>query len=259
MKTDGESNHSLRAYDYLKRKLRSGDLQPGMRLVNRALAQEIGVSYTPVREAINRLTSEGFLEHIPGIGVYVRIPDPRDIQELMGIREALETYAITEAVRYITDEQIAVLQSFCDEWLQVMRANRTFQFTEEQIRLWLSLDQSFHQTLIASANNHLLTKFIRDQRLLERIFGTLQMEGRPGAKSVHDFNPVSWPRIWRQHAALVRALRRRDVESARHWITVQVRDTAKQFAAYFEYRRQIESGGTGRQDMLEVVRRYSNS
>lgn len=226
--------------------------------MNRALAQEIGVSYTPVREAINRLISEGFLEHIPGIGVYVRIPDPRDIQELLGIREALECYAVTEAVHHITDEEIAVLQSLCDDWLQVMRTNRTFQFTQEQIQHWLSLDQAFHQTLVASANNRLLTKIMQDQRLLERIFGTLQMESHHGAKSVHEFNPVSWPRIWRQHAETVRALRRRDSAAARTWIMIQVRDTKRQFDAYFEYRRQIEHSGTNRHETLDVVRRYSN-
>jgi len=56
------------AYQRIHAKVVSGELEPGSRLVNRTLSKELGVSTIPVREALRRLASEGFAEHIPGAG-----------------------------------------------------------------------------------------------------------------------------------------------------------------------------------------------
>jgi DNA-binding GntR family transcriptional regulator len=245
------------AYEHLRRKLVEGEILPGMRLGNRKLAQEMGVSYTPVREALSRLISEGFVEHIRGVGAYVRMPDAREIEELLSIREVLESHAVAEAIRQITADELKVLDSVCSEWLAVLRANRTFQFKRKQLDRWIYLDQLFHETIILAAKNRLLTKFMRDQRLLEKVFGSLRLETAGGSKTVSDFSNVSWPRIWRQHAALVRAIRRRNVKAARYWIHSQIADSKKQFEAFFKYKFEVERQGRDGESTLEAVRRYS--
>jgi len=245
------------AYEHLRGKLLKGEIRPGMRLGNRKLAQEIGVSYTPVREALSRLISEGFVEHIKGVGAYVHMPDAREIDELLSIREVLESHAVAEAIRHITPEQFKILDSVCSEWLAVLRANRTFQLKPEQLDRWIHLDQLFHETLILAAKNRRLTKFMRDQRLLEKVFGSLRLETAGGTKTVSDFSTVSWPKIWRQHAALVGAIRRRNVKAARYWISAQVADSKKQFEAFFKYKFEVDRQGGDGESTLEAVRRYS--
>jgi DNA-binding GntR family transcriptional regulator len=245
------------AYEHLRGKLQKGEMPPGMRLGNRKLADEIGVSYTPVREALNRLISEGFVEHIKGVGSYVHIPDNREIAELLSIREVLESHAVAQAIQHITRNQLKVLDSICSEWLGVLRADRTFQLKPGQLERWLYLDQLFHETLVLAANNRLLTKFMRDQRLLEKVFGSLRLETADGTKTVDDFANVSWPRIWRQHAALVGAIRRGNVRAARYWIHKQIADSKMQFRAFFKYKRKVEQPGGDGGSTLEAVRRYS--
>ena len=63
------------AYRHIRSKLSNGTFVPGEQLVNRVLATEIGVSVIPVREAINRLATEGLVEHVPGSGAFVRQAD----------------------------------------------------------------------------------------------------------------------------------------------------------------------------------------
>ncbi|MEO7143672.1 MAG: FCD domain-containing protein [Bryobacteraceae bacterium] len=184
------------------------------------------------------------------------MPDAREMEELLSIREVLELHAVTEAIQRITVDQIEILQSVCTEWLEVMRADRTFQFKSGQLERWTYLDQLFHETLVEAANNRVLTKFMRDQRLLERVFRSMRLEAAGGTKTVFEFTNLSWPRIWRQHAELVRAIRGRKVEIARYWIHAQIADTKQQFAAFFAYKLRPGKQGSSQESTLEAVRRY---
>ena len=76
------SSAAQQTYDQILEKLIAGAIRPGERLVNRTLASELGVSVIPVREALNRLASEGLVEHIPGAGTYARSLDGREIIKL---------------------------------------------------------------------------------------------------------------------------------------------------------------------------------
>jgi DNA-binding GntR family transcriptional regulator len=88
-----EQTLAEKSYDYIRKKLAGGDLPLGQRLVNRVLADEIGGSVIPVREAIHRLASEGLVEHVPGSGAFVRKTDPHDLDNLYVLRDALESCA----------------------------------------------------------------------------------------------------------------------------------------------------------------------
>ena len=96
-----EQTLAEKSYDYIRKRLAGGDLPPGKRLVNRVLADEIGVSVIPVREAIHRLASEGLVEHVPGSGSFVRKTDLHDLDNLYVLRDALESCAAGEAARFL--------------------------------------------------------------------------------------------------------------------------------------------------------------
>ena len=90
--------------------LTRGDLAPGTRLVNRSLAKELGISFTPLREAINQLASEGLVEYVPGGGAFVRRLDRHQLAQLYDLREALEPFAAAEAAKHITEHELEELR-----------------------------------------------------------------------------------------------------------------------------------------------------
>jgi DNA-binding GntR family transcriptional regulator len=166
-----EQTLSEKAYDHLRRKLRSGDLPPGKRLVNRALANEIGVSVIPVREAIHRLATEGLVEHIPGSGAFVRKTDREQLDNLYVLRDALESCAAGEAARNITPYQLEELKSILAEEREIGRqlAGRKYA-TKRQMIDWLDTEQRFHELLMEAARNPLLAKVAHEHRAIGEIF-----------------------------------------------------------------------------------------
>ena len=162
-----------RAYTHIRRKLSSGELSPGSRLVNRALADEIGVSVIPVREAIHRLATEGLIEHVPGSGAFVRKTDPQDLDNLYVLRDALESCAASEAARHIADHQLEELESVLSQARQIARQLQQQTrdcATKRQMNAWLDTEQQFHELLIEAARNPLLAKVIQEHRAIAQIF-----------------------------------------------------------------------------------------
>jgi DNA-binding GntR family transcriptional regulator len=86
--TGGSLRDTVR--DELRRRIVDGELAPGARLVERALATDLGVSRVPVREALHALTAEGFVEERPRRATVVRVLTARDVEDLFDVREALE-------------------------------------------------------------------------------------------------------------------------------------------------------------------------
>jgi DNA-binding GntR family transcriptional regulator len=209
---------SQRAYDYIRDQLLQGRLAPGTQLVNRTLAQEIGVSVVPVREAISRLSSEGLITHVSGAGAYVRKPDRQELVELFGLRDALETYAAAEAARCITEGELAELEAICTGWRKVAArlASENRSATSEEQTAWVDQDLRFHAILISAARNRWLSKTVNEMRLTSRIFTAVRRE--PSM-----ITPTSAKETHRTHAALVAALGKRDADEARKWMSVQIR------------------------------------
>jgi DNA-binding GntR family transcriptional regulator len=162
-----------KSYRHILEKLSRGEFSPGARLVNRALASEIGVSIIPVREAIHRLASEGLIEHVPGAGAFVREPSWRDLDELYVLRDALESCAAEEAALYITEGQLDQLGHNLHEMQRISgEICRRKSSLASQVLLdrWLDLEEEFHEVLIEAARNELLSKVIREHRAITRVF-----------------------------------------------------------------------------------------
>lgn len=83
-----------RTYEYLKSSILSGRLNPGVRLTEEHLAKELGISRTPVREALHKLESEGLIKPLPSRGFIAAQDSKDDIEELFEIRAVLEGYAL---------------------------------------------------------------------------------------------------------------------------------------------------------------------
>jgi DNA-binding GntR family transcriptional regulator len=215
------------AYDHIHALIVSGRLAAGSRVSELSLAGQIGVSRTPVREAIRRLVHEGLLEQVPRLGTVVRAPQRRDIVELYEIREALEGHAVRQAADRITADELTRLTRLCDE---LRRLGRQLQESKARtldaagMRRFLAADLGFHMTLMRSAGNQRLLKLVADSRVLTGIFGTRRQE--------HDLAVVR--ETERYHRCILAAVKRRDGEAARKLLTAHIRASRDEALAHFD-------------------------
>lgn len=180
------------AYHRLIAAIREGGLGPGDRLIETELAERLGISRTPVREAIRQLESDGLVTHLPRAGATVRRLDYAEITELYEMRAVLEGTAARFAARAASDVELSELDAINAE----MRAATTTGALYEANR-------QLHLVLLNAARNRYLVKSVEAVQTTLLILGPSTMEegGRAEAAVA-------------EHAALIEALRARDGDVA---------------------------------------------
>ena len=128
-----------KTYEYLKTGIFSGRFCPGERLAEEHLAEELGVSRTPVREALHKLEQDGLIEPLESRGFCIPNDSPEEIEDLFELRTVLEGYTLTIICERITDEQIAMLEGIIDKADDALRRKRI-----DEVFQWNTL---FHDTL----------------------------------------------------------------------------------------------------------------
>ena len=128
-----------KTYDYLKSNILSGRFVPGERLTEEHLAEELGISRTPVREALHKLEQEGLIEPLESRGFRVPHDSPEEIEDLFDIRTVLEGYTLKIICERITDEQIEKLEEMIDKAEDALRRKRI-----DEVFQW---NTQFHDTL----------------------------------------------------------------------------------------------------------------
>jgi DNA-binding GntR family transcriptional regulator len=104
-------------FETLRKSIVSGDIKPGERLMEVTLAEQMGVSRTPVREAIRRLEAEGLVTMIPRKGTYVSELSIKDMMDVLEIRCSLDRLATTLATKHIESSQIKSLESIHKQYV----------------------------------------------------------------------------------------------------------------------------------------------
>ncbi len=137
-------------YDALHRQIIAGKYKPGDWLRQEDIASQMGVSMTPVREALDLLVSTGLAERVPYRGVRVREMSAKDIADAYGLRLILEPLAAREAALHITPEQVSSLEKVMVEMKKRVRLNEMPQ--ERQ------LSREFHAIIAEASGNGLLTR-----------------------------------------------------------------------------------------------------
>jgi len=137
-------------YDALHRQIIAGKHKPGDWLRQEDIASQMGVSMTPVREALDLLVSTGLAERVPYRGVRVREMSVKDIADAYGLRLILETLAAREAAHNITAEQITSLEKIIAEIKQHVRLH--------EMPLERQLSGEFHSIIAEASGNDLLVK-----------------------------------------------------------------------------------------------------
>ncbi len=188
-------------FDVLHEKILAGIYKPGDWLRQEDIATQLGVSMTPVREALDLLVSAGLAERVPYRGVRVREMSTKDVVEAYGLRLILEALIAQEAARNITPQQVADLESMLEE----MKKHDTLKEVSSERKS----SREFHSAIAEATKNDLLIKLYAvvanafpDWLLYEALFRYPEL--------ITD----SMASTYREHVAIVEALKTGDSERA---------------------------------------------
>ena len=194
-KHDKQQALSETVYYTLREAIIRNLLLPGSVMNERALAEALGVSRTPVRDALRQLTVEGFLTAIPRQGLLVTDLSLKDIEEIYVMRAALEGAAARMSARTISASELVILEDVCAQMAAATEQN--------DVERLLALNGRFHEFLCSTARNKRLTEQVL--RLYDAV--------RPICRtSLAD--PARARQSLQEHEALVAAIRRRDPDDA---------------------------------------------
>ena len=182
-------------YETLREAIRTGALPPGERLMEIQLAEELGVSRTPVREAIRKLELERFVVMLHRRGTYVANLSLKDINEVFEIRAALDGLAAGLAAERITEEELELM-----ERLLVEIAEHIEQRDNQKI---VEADEAFHDILYRASRN---------ERLVGIIYNLREQFTRFRSVSIN--YPGRLQNTLEEHRQLVEAIAQRNAETA---------------------------------------------
>jgi DNA-binding GntR family transcriptional regulator len=208
-----------RAYTALKEVIVSlgvYDRPSEVRLDERRLAQDLGISRTPVREALAQLESEGFVRSVPRRGVYVVRKTKREVIELITAWAALESMAARLITRSATDEEIAALRRMFATFEDGTLHAKLDEYSEVNIE--------FHQAIIRMSRNSALID------LAENLFTHMRMIRR---KTIGEENRAD--RSIRDHMNIIEALERRDTARAEELVRTHALGLAEHVARHADY------------------------
>ena len=179
----------------LRQAIVEGVLQPGERLMEIQMAEELGVSRTPVREAIRKLEQEGFVVMVPRRGTYVADLSLKDINEVFEIRTALDVLAAGLAAERITDEELEESERLLvhiGEYIEMQDMDKI-----------IDADSQFHDLLYKASRNDRLVGIINNLR-----------EQLTRFRSISISYPGRLQNTWEEHRRLLEAIAQRDAEQA---------------------------------------------
>nr|WP_303004258.1 GntR family transcriptional regulator [uncultured Blautia sp.] len=182
-------------FNTLRKAILKGELKPGERLMEIALADRLGVSRTPVREAMRKLELEGLVVMIPRRGAQVANITEKDLNDVLEVRIALENLSIEKACARMTEEQLAQLWDAAEEFEKTMAEGNLVKLAEA--------DVAFHEVIYQYSDNRRLNQVLNNLR--EQIY-------RYRVEYLKDEETRNL--LVKEHKELYEAIRARDVKKA---------------------------------------------
>lgn len=145
------NNLSEKAYQIITEQIITGIISQGTHITDVSLSTSLGISRTPVREALNKLVKDGLIESIPRKGFYVNHLLFEDVSEIYELRELLETFALKRAINKIPEQDINILINLFNEAEENAKEN--------DFKLEIQADRDLHGVIIKYAENKRLEKF----------------------------------------------------------------------------------------------------
>ena len=143
-------------FNTLREAILKGELKPGERLMEMHLANKLGVSRTPIREAIRMLEQEGLAVTIPRKGAQVAKMTEKDLQDVLEVRAALDELAVKCAFDRMTQDQVEELKKAMKKFEEATKT--------DDVRLIVETDEAFHNVIYRAANNPKLEAIVNNSR-----------------------------------------------------------------------------------------------
>jgi DNA-binding GntR family transcriptional regulator len=220
-KTRAVENLSARVYNQIKRLILCNEIMPGQKLHHQELSERLGVSRTPVREALTRLVQEGYVSFLPNRGFTCKEIRIQEAEELYELREALEAFAVERAIAKLTEASLDRLRNKMNSYGRDVQ-NR---FTRER----LVYDQEVHLTIVQLAGNEMLTHTLN--HVFERIVLKRRTDGL--------YDPAPGLAAHEEHLQLLAAMERRDVTAAVVLVRQHIQAGKRNVMADLEQRQAI--------------------
>ena len=182
-------------FNTLRQAILRGELKPGERLMEIQLANKLGVSPTPIREAIRKLELEGLVLMIPRKGAEVADISEKSLRDVLEVRKALEELAVTLTCDKITKAQIAELKAAAEEFRKTLKSGDITQIAEA--------DVNFHDIIYMATDNQKLIQLLnnlREQMYRYRIEYLKRRE--------------AYPQLLAEHEDIIRRIENKDKERA---------------------------------------------
>ena len=191
-----------------------GRLEPGHRLKEEQLARELGISRTPVREALVMLQSEGLVDALPNRGSTVRTYSLRDLEEMYELRELLEGHAARRAAERVADQELVALRASCARFSDLVQGRDVRALVEE--------NSVFHHAILVAAGSDRLASMLREVVSLPLVYRSYVWYSPEQAAASRDY-----------HYELVETFARRDLDLAESTMRRHVRDARDVLVAHF--------------------------
>ncbi len=195
-------------FNTLREAILKGDLKPGERLMELQLASKLGVSRTPIREAIRMLEQEGLAVTTPRKGAEVAKMTLKDMEDVLEIRDALDELAVRIACQKISDEQLRQLEDVKELFEKSTQTGNVKKIAEA--------DVSFHDVIYEATGNPKLVTLLNNLR--EQVY-------RYRVEYIKD--PKNYPTLIAEHEAILDSLKNRDVKNAVEAMHVHVANQAE--------------------------------
>ena len=208
-KTRETGNLSARVYNQIKSLILSNEVLPGQKLYHQELSERLGVSRTPVREALTRLAQEEYVSLLPNRGFTCKEIGMQEAEELYDLREALEAFAVERAIENLTESALDALR----EKMGLYGRDVQKRFTRER----LVYDQDIHMAIAALTGNEIVRKTLH--QVFERIVLKRRTDGL--------YDPARGLTAHQEHLRLLDAMQRRDIPQAVKIIRAHIRDGKK--------------------------------
>jgi DNA-binding GntR family transcriptional regulator len=195
-------------YDALAGLIANGTLRPGQHLVESDLAEYLGVSRQPIREALQRLQGDGWVELRPAHGAFVHTPTEEEVGQLLGVRSVLEAYSAHGAAQHATAADIARLRE--------LQAAGEAALAADDPRGLAEANAAFHEYIVQICGNKVLAELISQVERRVRWY----------------YTPIARPRgkeAWVEHASLIAAIADGDAERAQRLMRVHTERTTESY------------------------------
>ncbi|MBI4525216.1 MAG: GntR family transcriptional regulator [Deltaproteobacteria bacterium] len=212
---------SARVYHEIKGLILRNEIMPGQKLHHQELSERLGVSRTPVREALTRLVQEGYASLLPNRGFICKEIRLQEAEELYDLREALEAFAVEKAIEKLSLGSLAELE----QKVELYGRDIHKRFTRER----LIYDQNIHLEIAQIAGNETLKRSL--QQVFERIILKRKTDGLydlSRAVSAHQ-----------EHVAIAQAIKRRDVSAAVQIVRGHIQEGKKNVLRDLQARNEI--------------------